>query len=123
MRRMVKRRGLKQFERVKTPRMSSATQQQQTERTGALAEKKRSIERCIWQDKKDSMVDVPFNAQNNRVYGMDKKDKIPGNQLFHHTSKQSKKVMVSACVTWKGATKPFFCEWKQFKSQCKDKSI
>ena len=38
---------------------------------------------------------------------MDKKDKIPGNQLFHHANKQSKKAMVSACVTWKGATKPF----------------
>ena len=110
VRRMVKRRGLKQFKRVKTPRMSSATQQRRTERAGALAEKfskKRSIERCVWQDEKDFTVDVPFNAQNNHVYGMDKKDKIPGNQLFHHANKQSKKAMVSACVTWKGATKPF----------------
>ena len=123
MRRMVKRRGLKQFERVKTPRMSSATQQRQTERTGALAEKKRSIERCIWQDKKDFMVDVPFNAQNNRVYGMDKKDKIPGNQLFHHTSKQYKKVMVSACVTWKGATKPFFVNENSLKVNAKTKAF
>ena len=107
---MLKQRGLKQFKRVKTPRMSSATQQRRTERAGALAEKfsrKRSIERCVWQDEKDFTVDVPFNAQNNHVYGMDKKDKIPGNQLFHHANKQSKKAMVSACVTWKGATKPF----------------
>ena len=62
--------------------MSSATQQWRTERAGVLAEKfskKRSIERCIWQDEKDFTMDVPFNAQNNRVYGMDKKDKIPGN--------------------------------------------
>ena len=68
---------------------------------------KRSIERLVWWDEKDFMMDVPFNAQNNHVYGMDKKDKIPGNQLFHHANKQSKKAMVSACVTWKGATKPF----------------
>ena len=39
---------------------------------------------------------------------MDKKDKIPGNRLFHHANKQSEKIMVPACVTWKGATKPFF---------------
>ena len=53
------------------------------------------------------MVDVPFNAQNNRVYDMNKKDKIPGNRLFHHANKQSKKAMVCACVAWKGPTKPF----------------
>ena len=91
--------------------MSSSTQQRRTERAGVLAEKfsiKRSIERCAWQDEKDFTVDVPFTAQNNRVYGMDNKDKIPGNLLFHHGNKQSKKAMVSACVTWKGATKPFF---------------
>ena len=60
--------------------MSSATQQRRTEGAGALAEKfskKRSIERCVWQDEKDFTVDVPFNAHNNHVYGMDKKDKIP----------------------------------------------
>ena len=39
VRRMVKRRDLKQFKRVKTPRMSSTTQQRRTERAGALAEK------------------------------------------------------------------------------------
>ena len=38
VRRMVKRRDLKQFKRVKTPRMSSTTQQRRTERAGALAE-------------------------------------------------------------------------------------
>ena len=50
VRSMVKRRGLKQLKRVKTPRMSSATQQRRTERAGALAQKfsaKRSIERCV----------------------------------------------------------------------------
>ena len=37
-----------------------------------------------------------------------KKIKFPDNRLFHHANKQSKKVIVSACVTWKGARKPFF---------------
>ena len=38
VRRMAKQRGIKQFKRVKTPRMSSATQQWQTEWARALAE-------------------------------------------------------------------------------------
>ena len=83
---------------------SSTTQQQWTDRAGALTEKfskKRSIERGVWQDEKNFKVDFPFNDQNNGVYGMDKKDKIPCNQLFHHANKQPKKVMVSACVTRK----------------------
>ena len=66
------------------------------------------------------MVDVPFNAQNNRVYDMVKKDKIPGNQLFHHANKQSIKVTICACVTWKGATKPFFVNENGLKSECKN---
>ena len=64
-------------------------------------------------------MDVPFNAQNNGVYGMDKKDKIPGNRLFHHANKQSEKIMVSACVTWKGATKPFFVNENGLKVNAK----
>ena len=65
VRRMVKRRGLKQFKRVKTARMSSAPQQRQTEQAGALTEKfskKRSMERCVWQDEKDFLVVVPCYA-------------------------------------------------------------
>ena len=81
--------------------------------------KKRSVERCVWQDDKDFTVDVPFNAQNNRVYGIDKKDKIPGNRLFHHANKQPKKVMVSACVAWKGTTKPFFVNENGLKVSAK----
>ena len=37
VRRMIKRRGLKQFKTVKTPKMSSATQQRRTKRAGTLA--------------------------------------------------------------------------------------
>ena len=62
---------------------------------------------------------VPFNAQNYRVYVMDKKDKIPGNRLFHHANKQSKKVMVSVCVTWKCATKLFFVNENSLKVNAK----
>ena len=37
VRRMIKRRGLKQFKTVKTPKMSSATQQRRTKRARTLA--------------------------------------------------------------------------------------
>ena len=51
----------------------------------------------------------------SRVYGFENKDNIQDNRLFHDTSRQSKKVMVSACVTWKGATKLFFVNSKGLK--------
>ena len=91
--------------------MNEATQERRTERTGALMERfkhKRSIERCVWQDEKDFTVQIPLNPQNSRVYGTNKKEDIKPNRLFHHSNKQSVKIMVSACLTWKGATKPFF---------------
>ena len=67
-----------------------------------------SVEKCAWQNEKDFTLDFPLNSQNSRVYGFENKDNIQDNRLFHHTNRQSKKVVVSACVTWKGATKPFF---------------
>ena len=95
VRRMVKRRGLKQFKRVKAPRMSSSTQQRPTERAEALAKifwKKRSIERCVKQDEKGFTVDVLFNTQNNRVYGMDKKIKFQVIGFFITQTNYSKKL-------------------------------
>ena len=50
-----------------------------------------------------------------RLYGFEDKDNIQDNRLFHHTNRQSKKVMISACVTWKGAKKPFFVNHKGLK--------
>ena len=74
--RMVKKNVWKQYKRIKTPRMSEGTKKQQTERAGALAERfsnKRSAEKCVWQDEKDFMLEVPLNHLNSRVY--DKKPK------------------------------------------------
>eukprot|EP00111_Clytia_hemisphaerica_P021070 TCONS_00062096-protein len=110
--RMVKRNGYKQYKRLKTPRVNAATKQRRTERAAALAERfgksKRSIERCVWQDEKDFTLEVPFNSQNSRVYSKGQKGDVPDASLFHQKNKQSKKVMVSACISWYGATKPFF---------------
>ena len=61
--------GLKQFKRLKTQRMSEGTRR--TERAGAFTESidtnSRNTERCVWQDEKDSTLVVPLNPQNSRV--------------------------------------------------------
>ena len=83
--------------------MSEGTKMRRTERAGALAERfsnKRSVEKCVWQDEKDFTLEVPLNHQNSRVYGKNRKGDISDDRLFHNTNRQSKKVMVSTCITW-----------------------
>ena len=93
--------------------MSSATQQQQTEQAGALVDKfskkKRSIERCVWQDEKDFSVYVPFYAQNNRVYGMDKKIKFQVIGFFITQTNNPKGYGFCLC-DMERCYKIFFCE-------------
>ena len=88
--RMVKKNGWKQYKWIKTPRMSEETKKQRTERAGALAERfsnKRSVEKFVWQDKKDFTLEVPLNHQNSRVYGKNQKGDISDNRLFHNTNR------------------------------------
>ena len=66
------------------------------------------VEKTVWQDEKDFTLEVPVNLQNNRVYGKGRKSDIPDKSLISSTNKQSKKVMVSAAISWYGVTKPFF---------------
>ena len=59
--------------------MSEGTKTQRTKRAGALAERfcnKRSVGKCVWQDEKDFMLEVPLNHQNSRVYGKNQKGDI-----------------------------------------------
>ena len=71
VRRMVKKKGLRQFKRLKTPRMSEGTKERRSERAGMLAERfgkdSRIVERLVWHDKKDFMLEVPLNPQNSQV--------------------------------------------------------
>ena len=41
--------------------------------------------RQSFQDKKDFMLEVPINVQNNKVYFIMKKDQIPGENNFHRS--------------------------------------
>jgi len=77
--------------------MSEGTKKRRTERSGALTERfsnKWSVERCVFQDKKDFTLDIPINYKN-RVYGKSQKivDYIFDDRLFHTTTRQPKKVM------------------------------
>ena len=111
---MTKRTNFCQFKRVKTPEMSDGCRNRRYTRAIALAEKfernTRMIEKTVWQDEKDFTLDVPVNLQNDRVYVKEKKCDVPDENLFASTNKMSRKVMVSAAISWYGSTKPFFCE-------------
>ena len=69
----------------------------------------------MWQAEKDFTLEIPLNHKDSRVYGKNRKGDISDDRLFHNTNRQSQKVMVSACITWYGATKPFFVNNKGLK--------
>ena len=60
------------------------------------------------------MLEVARNRQNDRVYGKRKRDIAP-NRLYHETSRFTKKVMVSAGVSWKGKTRIHFIDTEHTK--------
>ena len=111
---------------MKTRHMNNGTRDRRTIGLGNLAghfdRNPRLVEKFAYQDEKDLTLEVPTNIQNNRIYFKGKKDQIPDENLFHQKSKQSIKVMVSAFLTWNGATKPFFvngCGVKMNAKTCK----
>ena len=93
---MIKRRHFCQFKRVKTPEMNDGCRNRRYARAIKLAEKfernARMIEKTVWQDKKDFILDVPVNLQNDRVYGKGKKSDVSDENLFASINKISRKV-------------------------------
>ena len=73
----------------------------------------------IFTDEKDFTIEVARNHQNDGVYGHKKKE-IPVGQLYHETSRFSKKVMVSAGVSMRGKTRIHFIDTSKTKinSEC-----
>ena len=67
------------------------------------------VKNIIFTDEKDFTLEVARNRQNDRVYGKRKRDIAP-NRLYHKTSRFTKKVMVSAGVSWKGKTRIHFID-------------
>ena len=66
------------------------------------------IEKAVSQDGQDFTLDVPVNLQNDQVYGKGKNPDAPDENLFVSTNKMSRKLIVSAAISWYDATKQFF---------------
>ena len=92
---------------MKIPQMNNGTRDQRTVRSWNLTERfdhnPRLVKKFAFQNEKKFTLEVPVNVQNNRVYFEGKKNQIPEQNLS-----ASIKVMVLACLTWKGETKPLF---------------
>ena len=67
-----------------------------------------SLPRLSYQDEKDLSLQVPTSCQNNRVYFNGPKKDVQTERLFSKGNNFLKKVMVSAVITWKGVSQPFF---------------
>ena len=76
-------------------------------------------EHCIWQDEKEFILEVPLNSQNSRVYVNGSKNVAHDSCLFHQTNKQSRKVMVSACVNMQWCYKALFVKDEKLKVNSK----
>ena len=117
--RMVKRSKINQFKRVQTPQMDDGARERRVNRASGLAQKfgknPRMVERAVFQDESDFPLQIPINKQNNRIYFRGKKSDVPEENLCHQGNRQTKKVMVSAALTWHGVTKPFFVNCRGVK--------
>lgn len=119
VKRILTEKGINNFKRAKSTAMNEGTRNRRVERSINLIEKfsknPRMMEKSVWQDEKDFPLDLPVNAQNDRVYYKGKKSDVPDENLNKGTKRMSKKVMVSAGLSWNGATKPFFVNNKGLK--------
>ena len=84
-------------------------------RPGSIRFTKHHLPRLAFQDEKDFTLQVKANRRNNRVYSRGLKGDIAPSRLFHEGNKFTRKLMVSAVITWKGVSKPFFVAEKNIK--------
>ena len=86
--------------------MNSACCKRRAERAGKLLQCFciHSLPRFVFQDEKNFSLQVPTNRQNNRVYFNGPKKDVQPERLYSEGNKFSKKVMVSAVITWKGVS-------------------
>lgn len=116
VRKMTKTLNLKSYKRVRVSRRDKTVQQKRKTRCKRLDDKflKTDVERIVFTDEKDFTVEVARNRQNDRVYGKEKKD-ISVDRLYHETSRFSRKIMVSAGVSWRGKTRIHFIDTRKTK--------
>ena len=107
--RLVKKKNLHRYKRLKTPQMNSACRKRRAERAGKLLQcfSIHSLPGLVFQDEKDFSLQVPTNRQNNRVYFNGPKKDVQPERLYSEENRFSKRVMVSAVITWKAVSQPF----------------
>ena len=108
--RLIKKKNLRYYKRLKTPQMNSACRKRRSERAGELFQSFsiHSLPWLVFQDEKDSSLQVQTNRQKNRVYYNGSKKYVQPERLYSEGNKFSKKVMVYAVITWKIVSQPFF---------------
>lgn len=116
VRRMATDLGLKPFKRIKVSRRNTNVREKRKTRCRNLYERysTEDVKKIVFTDEKDFTLEVARNRQNDRVYGARKKD-IPVARLYHESSRFSKKIMVSAGVSWSGKTDIYFIDTKTTK--------
>ena len=90
--------------------MNSACRKRRAKRAGKLLQRFfiHSLPRLVFQDEIDFSLQVLTNHQNNRAYFNCPKKDVQLKRLYSKENKFSKNVMVSAVITWKGVSQPFF---------------
>jgi len=116
VRRMTKELNLKAYKRIRVSRRDQNVKQKRKTRSRNLNDKysAQDVRRIVFTDEKDFSYEVARNRQNDRVYGKKKKE-IPPSRLYHETSRFTKKVMVSAGVSWNGKTNIHFIDTNKVK--------
>lgn len=104
--RLVKKRNLHCYKRMRTPQLTEGCRKRRAERAKKLSRRFtiHSLPRLVFQDEKDFTLQVKTNRQNNRVYDSGSKKDVDPKRLFSEKNKQSVKVMVSAIFSWKGVS-------------------
>ena len=118
---IVQKSGLKSLKRHTAPQTKEDAKRRRVERSESLLTRFPTwkVKMLTFQDEKDFTLQVPTNSQNNRVYTRGKKADISSDRLYHNQNRFSMKLMVSACVSWNGATKPFFVDPSKIKVSSK----
>ena len=116
VRRMTKILNLKSYKRIRVSRRNQNVRQKRKTRCKNLDinYSRENTQKIVFTDEKDFTFEVARNRQNDRVYGTRKRD-IPSSRLYHECSRFSKKIMVSAGVSWQGKTDIHFIDTKTTK--------
>ena len=111
-----KRKGVKQFNPLKTTYLNDVTQKRSAGGVLEIFEtNQQMIEHALVENENDFPLQIPINSQNDCVYFTDQKKDVRDKNLSDQTNRQSVKVMVSTALTWFGVTKPLIVNKKGLK--------